>query len=199
MWTHGVHLLGSTAFDKNLIPPTGTTTYIVCPTGVGQGTPGSPDPSIAVCTGPTVVGPNLDSGLLTEGRITNAVGQINALISPGVNNYNSLYVQLQRRAARGLSLMTSYTFSKGRQSGADFNNQFDLSNTHGPSLLDQRHRLSIAGVYAPDASGISNDTHAGCDSRVNHERKPWPRYTRCAQHSAEMSAYVAMGVAQGSD
>jgi hypothetical protein len=157
MWTHGVHLLGSTAFDKNLIPPTGTTTYIVCPAGVGQGTPGSPEPSTAVCTGPMVTGPNLDSGLLTEGHITSAIGQINALISPGVNNYNSLYVQLQRRAAHGLSLIGSYTFSKGTQSGADFNNQFDLSNTHGPTLLDQRNRLSIAAVYAPDASGISND------------------------------------------
>ena len=31
MWTHGVHLLASSAFDKNLLRPTGTTTYIVCP------------------------------------------------------------------------------------------------------------------------------------------------------------------------
>jgi hypothetical protein len=52
--------------------------------------------------------------------------------------------------------MTSYTFSKGLQTGPDFNNQFDLSNTHGTTLLDQRHRLSIAAVYAPDASGLSN-------------------------------------------
>ncbi len=156
MWTHGVHLLASSAFDKNLVVPTGTTTYTVCPAGVGQGAP-SPDPSPAVCTGPTFTGPNLDSGLLTEGRITSAVGQINALISPGVNNYNSLYVQIQRRAAHGLSLMTSYTFSKGTQSGADFNNQFDLSNTHGPTLLDQRHRLSVAAVYTPDASGLSSN------------------------------------------
>ena len=156
MWTHAVHLLASTAFDKNLMPPTGTTTYIVCPAGVGQGIPGSPDPSAAVCTGTPFTAPNLDSGLLTEGRITGAIGQINALISPGVNNYNSFYVQIQRRAARGLSVMTSYTFSKSTQSGADFNNQFDLSNTHGPSLLDQRHRLSIAAVYAPNASGLSN-------------------------------------------
>jgi hypothetical protein len=156
MWTHGVHLLASSAFDKNLMVPTGTTSYTVCPAGVGQGAP-SPDPSPAVCTGPTFTGPNLDSGLLTEGRITSAVGQINALISPGVNNYNSLYMQIERRAAHGLSLMTSYTFSKGTQSGADFNNQFDLSNTHGPTLLDQRHRLSVAAVYAPDASGLSSN------------------------------------------
>jgi len=51
MWTHGVHLLASSAYDKNLVPPTGTTTYYVCPAGVGQGTPGSPDPSPAVCGG----------------------------------------------------------------------------------------------------------------------------------------------------
>jgi hypothetical protein len=159
MWTHGVHLLGSSAYDKNLVAPTGTTQYILCPAGVGQGAPGSPDPSTTVCTASPVTGPNLDSGLLStsEGRITTAVGQINALISPGVNNYNSLYVQVQRRVARGLSLMTSYTFSKSTQSGADFNNQFDLSNTHSASLLDQRHRLSVAAVYAPDASGLSND------------------------------------------
>jgi len=157
MWTHGVHLLASSAYDKNLIAPTGTTKYIVCPAGVGQGTPGSPDPSAAVCTATPFTGPTLDAGLLSEGLITGAVGEINALISPGVNNYNSFYLQLQRRVARGFSMMTSYTFSKSTQSGADFNNQFDLSNTHGTSLLDQRHRLSIAAVYAPDASGITNN------------------------------------------
>ncbi|MGB7024057.1 MAG: TonB-dependent receptor [Candidatus Acidiferrales bacterium] len=156
MWTHGVHLVASSASDKNLIPPTGTTSYTVCPAGVGQGVSGSPDPSASVCTGPTTTGSNLDSGLLTDGLITSAVGQINALISPGVNNYNSFYAQLQRRVAHGLSVMTSYTFSKNLQTGVDFFNQFNLKDTHGPSLLDQRHRLSIAAVYAPDASGISN-------------------------------------------
>ena len=155
MWTHGVHLLASSAYDRNLLAPTGTTTYFFCPAGVGQGG-ASPDPTPALCPG-TVSAPTLDSGLLVEGRLPPATGQINALISPGVNNYNSLYVQILRRASRGLSLMTSYTFSKGTQSGADFNNQFDLGNTHGPTLLDQRHRLSIAAVYNPDASGLSND------------------------------------------
>jgi len=155
MWTHGVHLLASSAYDRNLLAPTGTTTYFFCPPGVGQGG-ATPDPTPALCPG-TVSAPTLDSGLLVEGRLSPATGQINALISPGVNNYNSLYLQILRRASRGLSLMISYTFSKGTQSGADFNNQFDLGNTHGPTLLDQRHRLSIAAVYNPDASGLSND------------------------------------------
>ena len=42
--------------------------------------------------------------------------------------------------------------------GVDFNNQFDFSNTHAPYLLDQRHRLSIAAVYAP---GFGASVHDG--------------------------------------
>ena len=157
MWTHGVHLLASNAYDRNLFPPSGNTTYLVCPSGLGQGAPGSPDPSPAVCTGPAFIAPNLDSGLLSEGfLIPGYSGQINALISPGVNNYNSFYVHLQHRASHGLSLMTSYTFSKNMQTGVDFFNQFDLASTHAPSLLDQRHRLSFAAVYAPNASALSS-------------------------------------------
>lgn len=137
LWTHGVHLISSNAYDLNLFPPTGTTTYIA--------------------PGATVTLPNLDGGLLTEGRLTGAVSQIDALISPGTNRYNSLYVQLQRRVTQGLALMTSYTFSKTMQAnGTDFNNQFDFSNTRGPSLLDQRHRLSIAAVYAPNTERLQS-------------------------------------------
>jgi hypothetical protein len=131
-WTHGVHLIASSAYDLNLNPPAGTTTYT------------------AADTGRSVVLPNLDSGLLTEGRLTSNFGQINALISPGINNYNSLFVQGQRRFRHGLAFQTAYTFSKNMMSrGVDFNNQFDFSNTHAPYLLDQRHRLSVAGVYEP--------------------------------------------------
>ena len=138
MWTHAVHLISSNAYDLNLQPPIGTTTYVVCPPG-----------TISVpCAGPQIVLPNLDSFRLQEGFITPNLGQINALISPGLNHYNSLYVQLQRRMSNGLALLASYTLSKNILfHGADFNNQFDFSNTRGPSLLDQRHRLSVAAVY----------------------------------------------------
>ncbi|MBZ5663577.1 MAG: TonB-dependent receptor [Acidobacteriia bacterium] len=131
-WTHGVHLIASSAYDLNLNRPTGTTTYR------------------AADTGRSVVLPNLDSGLLTEGRLTSNFGQINTLISPGINNYNSLFVQAQRRFRHGLAFQTAYTLSKNMMSrGVDFNNQFDFSNTHAPYLLDQRHRLSVAAVYEP--------------------------------------------------
>jgi hypothetical protein len=141
MWNHGVHLLSGSAYDLNLNPPQGATTYIVCPPGA----------TTAPCGGQTITLPNMDNGLLTEGRINPNLGEINELISPGQNRYNSLFVQLQRRVSQGLSLQFSYTFAKSMMlDGMDFNNQFDFSNTHAPSLLDQRHRISLAAVYRPE-------------------------------------------------
>ncbi len=149
-WTHGVHLASSSAYDLNLNPPTCTTTYVLC-------APGATDTS--ACTGRLVVLANLDSKLLTEGRYSPGyAGQLDALISPVINNYNALFVQGQRRFRNGLAFQTAYTFSKNIMSrGVDFNNQFDFTNTHAPYLLDQRHRLSIAAIYESDfASHLSS-------------------------------------------
>jgi Carboxypeptidase regulatory-like domain len=138
-WTHGVHLIASSAYDFNLMSPAGQTRYILCPQNSAV---------VNDCNGPQVVLPNLDSGMLQEGRINPNLGQINALITPGLNNYNSLFVQAQRRFRAGLAFQGAYTFSKNLMSrGVDFNNQFDFSNTHAPYLLDQRHRISLATVY----------------------------------------------------
>ncbi|MGA8555895.1 MAG: TonB-dependent receptor, partial [Candidatus Acidiferrales bacterium] len=140
MWTHGVHLLSGSAYDLNLNPLQGSTTYIVCPKNATS----------APCSGPSIVLPNMDNGLLTEGRINSNLGQINELISPAQNHYNSLFVQLQHRMTEGLSLQFSYTIAKNIMlDGMDFNNQFDFGNTHAPSLLDQRHRIVLASVYLP--------------------------------------------------
>jgi hypothetical protein len=140
MWNHGVHIISGSAYDVNLEPLQGTTTYTVCP----------PNATSAPCTGPTIILPNMDNGLLKDGRINSNLGQIQELISPAQNYYNSFFVQLQRRMSRGLSLQFAYTFAKSIMlDGMDFNNQFDFSNTHAPSLLDQRHRLSFAAVYQP--------------------------------------------------
>lgn len=140
IWTHGVHLISSTAYDLNLKKPSGTTTYIVCPPGTAA----------APCDGRRIELPNLDAVLLEgqEGALDPNLGQLNALISPGLNHYNSLYARLQRRVPLGLTTLVSYTFSRNLQSnGLDFNNQFDFRNTRGLSLLDQRHHLSVAATY----------------------------------------------------
>jgi hypothetical protein len=147
MWNHAVHLLSGSAYDLNLNPLEGTTTYIVCPPGTAA----------APCSGKTITLPNMDNGLLTEGRINPNLGEINELISPGQSDYKSFFVQLQRRMSRGLSLQLSYTLAKSNMmDGMDFNNQFDFSNTNGPSLLDQRHRISLAGVYQPHLERLVN-------------------------------------------
>ena len=146
MWNHGVHILSGSAYDPNLNPLQGTTTYIVCP----------PNTATLPCNGPTYVLPNMDNGLLTEGRINPNLGEINELISPAQNYYNSLFFQLQRRMSRGLSLQASYTWAKSIMlDGMDFNNQFDFSNTHAPSLLDQRNRISLAAVYRPELEKLT--------------------------------------------
>ncbi len=140
MWNHAVHLLSGSAYDMNLYPLQGTTTYIVCP----------PSAATAPCSGPSYTQPTMDSGLLTDGYLNPNLGEINELISPGQNHYNSLFVQLQHRMSHGLALQFSYTFAKSIMlDGMDFNNQFDFGNTHAPSLLDQRHRVTLAAVYHP--------------------------------------------------
>jgi Carboxypeptidase regulatory-like domain len=141
VWTHGVHLIASSAYDLNLMPPTGKTTYVLCPQNAAE---------VEDCNGALVVLPTLDSGMLQEHRLNPNLGQINALITPGLNNYNSFFMQGQRRFRGGLTFVTAYTFSKNMMSrGVDFNNQFDLRNTHAPYLLDQRHRVSVATVFQP--------------------------------------------------
>jgi hypothetical protein len=151
MWNHGVHLLSGSAYDLNLNPLRGTTRFIVCP----------PTATALPCSGPATTLPNMDNGLLTEGRITSSFNEINELISPGQNHYNSFFVQVQRRMSRGLSLQFSYTFAKSIMlNGMDFNNQFDFSNTHAPSLLDQRHRLTFASVYRPELEKLTRSDTA---------------------------------------
>jgi hypothetical protein len=92
----------------------------------------------------------MDSGLLTDGLISSQFGQIQELISPAQNYYNSLFVQVQHRLSQGFSLQFGYTYAKSIMlDGMDFNNQFDFSNTQAPSLLDERHRLTFAAVWRP--------------------------------------------------
>jgi len=140
MWNHGVHIISGTAYDANLEPLKGTTTYVFC----------TPSPLTGTCSGRTVTLPNMDNGLLADGRISSQFGQIQELISPAQNYYNSLFVQVQHRLSQGFLLQFGYTYAKSIMlDGMDFNDQFDFSNTHAPSLLDQRHRITLAGVYRP--------------------------------------------------
>jgi hypothetical protein len=132
-----MHLTASSAYDLNLEPPTGTTTY-------------------TLPNGTAITEPNLNN--LPDGLLGSSYGgEVNALISPGINNYVSLFTQLNRQISTGANLILSYTLAKSTQSGVDFWNQFNLGEARGLSLLDQRHRLSVASVYSPRFTG-SNST-----------------------------------------
>jgi hypothetical protein len=52
MFNHGVHILSGSAYDLNLMPLTGTTTYYMCP----------PNTTALPCNGPSYVLPTMDNG-----------------------------------------------------------------------------------------------------------------------------------------
>lgn len=166
--SHAVHLISGSAYDLNLNPLQGTTTYVVCPPGTIS----------APCNGKIVMLPNMDNGLLTEGYLYPNLGQINELISPGQSYYRSFFTQLQHRMSSGLFLQLSYTLAKSTmKDGMDFNNQFDFSNTNGPSLLDQPHRISLAAVYLPRLERFTT-------SRVGHAMLSGWRFSSVMEFSS---------------
>ena len=56
MFNHGVHIISGSAYDVNLEPLQGTTTYVVCPPSTAA--------TAQSCSGQTIVLPNMDSGCL---------------------------------------------------------------------------------------------------------------------------------------
>jgi hypothetical protein len=83
-------------------------------------------------------------------------GNINLYEAAATSNYNALQVQAQRRAAKGLFLGVSYTWSKGMAnslSGGTNDNSFvrpdqynNIANV-GPTSFDRRQILAINYVY----------------------------------------------------
>jgi hypothetical protein len=83
-------------------------------------------------------------------------GNINLYESAATSNYNALQVQLQRRAAKGLFLGASYTWSKAMAtalSGGTNDNSFvrpDQYNrlaNYSPASFDRRQVLAVNYVY----------------------------------------------------
>ena len=145
IWVHSEHLISSSFFDYNLIQPTGTTQYVVCPAGT----------TTVPCVGSAPITlMNLDAGTLKEGARFPGVGQVKALVSPGNSTYISGFTQVRQNMHRGFSVTLTYTLAKNTETnGFNFNNQFDYANTKGPALLDQRHKVLAAVVYQSPSTG----------------------------------------------
>jgi hypothetical protein len=83
--------------------------------------------------------------------------EINTIESRASSNYHSLQARLQQRLSAGLTLLTSYTWSKSIDDASNFfpsagdpnypQNSYDLRAERGRSNFDVEHRLSVSYVY----------------------------------------------------
>ncbi|MBI4889198.1 MAG: TonB-dependent receptor [Acidobacteria bacterium] len=102
---------------------------------------------------------------------------VNAVNSAwATSNYNSLQVKIEKRYARGFTIMGSWTYSKLMDYGAGpfggealgaggFQNWNDLASDWAVSITDQTHRFIINGVWAlpffRGSTGITKAVLAG--------------------------------------
>ncbi|MEW6736898.1 MAG: TonB-dependent receptor [Acidobacteriota bacterium] len=89
-------------------------------------------------------------GQIFDPRV-NAPGQIRQAQSPGKNWYDGLLINVERRATKYLSFITSYTLSKSLGTTDDGLVTLLIPNTDiklekGPVDTDERHRFTFAGV-----------------------------------------------------
>ena len=91
-------------------------------------------------------------------RLSNLLGIIQGQFSIGDSNYNSLQLKLDKRFARGYSVLASYTYAKGIDNGpAPFNlgprtmqwpqDPFNLRLERAPSSTDLRHNFVLSGIW----------------------------------------------------
>jgi len=92
------------------------------------------------------------AGVPNLGRPDAAFGNISRYESSGDSYYNGLIVSFNQQATRWASLRVSYTLSKTIDNAGNFffsapQNNFDLRDDRGLSDNDQRHRLTLSGVF----------------------------------------------------
>lgn len=111
------------------------------------------------------------------GRVTTLVNpgfftRIDAVTNDATSDYHALQLQYQRRLARGLQWLASYTFAKSLDivSEESFQNRqsptgrFDPRQDRGPSSFDVRHAFNAAISYAlpsPFADGVGRAVFGG--------------------------------------
>ncbi|PYS99846.1 MAG: hypothetical protein DMF63_10145 [Acidobacteria bacterium] len=108
-------------------------------------------------------------------RVPGAGGQAMTRIqSTTKSQYDALVFQMNRRFTNGLQLLASYTLAKSTdtdQNSATFteaNSPYDILNgsyDRGPSSFDTRHKVVIAGVWAP--TFYKGSTHSFYNYLVN--------------------------------
>jgi hypothetical protein len=99
---------------------------------------------------------------LYTARRTGLYGPVTAILSNGTGTYNAMAMQVERRAARGLTARGSWTYSKAldnvRSTGAvpNQNAQFDPFSSlydRAVSTFNHTHRVVAAAVWQPEMHG----------------------------------------------
>jgi hypothetical protein len=163
------HTIGlPTAIDTNLLPAPFSTFPLANGKTVSYrnwnpsaGTPGDPDPlggtefpgGVSPCANPFAC------------FVNPFIVQNNQYTSAGSAVYQAGILELKKRFSNHFSVLGNYTFSKGFDTGTDFNSDYgpqdptNLGADRGLSEFDQRHKVVVAGVIEspwknPFASGF---------------------------------------------
>ena len=131
-FVHGVHLGRTT--NTNLASPVLLTAQNAASLGVSSPTP-----------------QQLGTLVFSPSRLNPSYDAINQFATSAGSSYNGATVTLNRQFTDDFQLLVGYTFSKTLDD-ASFDteqpqNPYKLRNELGPSLQDQRHRLTLSGLW----------------------------------------------------
>lgn len=125
--------------------------------------PQNQDPQLQAASPTALLGNNCLSANFLKPYM--GYSNINIYQAEATSNYNSLQIQLQRRATKGLFLGLAYTWSKAlstAQSGGTNDNsfvrpdQYNRMANYGPSSFDRRQVLAINYVYNTPKLPVGN-------------------------------------------
>jgi len=131
-FVHGVHL-GRT-INSNLLPPVVLTTGNAAPLGI-----------------PSPAAQQLGRSVFTSARVDPAYDAVNRFSTTAGSNFNGATVTLNRQFQDDFELLAGYTYSKTiDDASSDLEqpqNPFDAGAERTLSLLDQRHRFTLSGLW----------------------------------------------------
>jgi hypothetical protein len=131
-FVHGVHL-GRTS-DVNLSAP-----VILTPSNAASAGISSPTPQ------------QLGRLTFTRARLDPSYDAVNQFSTSANSSYNGITMTLNRQFQDDLQIMAGYTFSKtiddASYDSEQPQNPYDIGNERALSLMDQRHRFTLSGLW----------------------------------------------------
>jgi len=156
LYVHGVDMIR--ARDVNLPTPTYYSYPIYDPTGIEFQNSFYNVESFSTWQMTRSVGCSYPPCISALIRPTPQLGAVNQFESAASSVYHGMTVSVRKRMSRGLYFRLAYTWAHSVDDGQDalvagspatVQNSYSTKSERGPSVTDQRHRLSITGVEEP--------------------------------------------------